>query len=253
MNSSPRVLAVVPARAGSKRFPGKNTRPFLDIPLIGHSILFAQLCPEIDRCIVSTDSPGIAEVAKAFGGDVPFMRPSELAQDETPMWPVLRHALSMAEEIEQSSYDYLILLDPTSPAREPSDVSEVVRLSEGHLDAEGVIGVSQPDFNPIWHCVVERNGWMRDLFDDGGHYDRRQDVGAVYRINGSIYLWRASFVRQETVSWRRNGKHIIYEVPDIRAVSIDTPEELERAELLVKNGLVEFPWLRGREAKECAR
>src|SRR6266540_2157187 len=189
-----RMLAIVPARGGSKGLPGKNIRPLAGLPLIAHSILFAARCPEIDRCIVSTDSREIARVARSFGGDVPFMRPASLAADDTPMWGVIRHALQRVEKAEQRTYDCVLLLDPTSPARESSDVAGVLRRLEESPDADGVIGVSRPDFNPIWHCVVERDGWMSDLIEGGGVSDRRQDVGVVYRINGSIYLWRAGFV-----------------------------------------------------------
>ena len=128
---------------------------------MAHTILFAKMCPDIERCIVSTDSPEIAEVARQFGGEVPFLRPAELARDDTPLWPVVRHTLAFAEE-RDGHYETLLLLDPTSPAREPLDVAEALRRLQAHPEADGVIGVSQPGFNPIWHCVVERDGWMAD-------------------------------------------------------------------------------------------
>jgi N-acylneuraminate cytidylyltransferase len=223
--------------------PGKNIRPFAGLPLIAHTILFAKSCPEIDRCIVSTDSEEIARVASQFGGDVPFLRPSELAGDDTPMWPVLRHALAWDEQHGGAQYDMLLLLDPTSPAREPSDVTGALNRLRRRPDADGIIGVSQPDFNPIWNCVVERDGWMESLISQDAEYNRRQDVPPVYRINGSMYLWRAQFVRSEEFSWRRSGRHLMYEIPEARALSIDTAVEFERAELLVKNGFIDLPWL----------
>ena len=100
MMGTDRVLAIIPARGGSKGLPGKNVRPLAGLPLIAHSIRFAKTCPEIDTCIVSTESQDIAEAARQLGGSVPFMRPTELAQDDTPTWPVLRHALSWMEEKE---------------------------------------------------------------------------------------------------------------------------------------------------------
>jgi N-acylneuraminate cytidylyltransferase len=245
MSLDARLLAVIPARGGSKGLPGKNIRLFAGHPLVAHTILFARTCPEIDRSIVSTDSPEIVEVSRQFGADMPFMRPSELAQDSTPMWPVLRHALDAVERAEQASYAFLLLLDPTSPAREPHDVTEVLRRLLASPDADGVISVSRPPFNPLWHCVRERDGWMADLVEGAGRFDRRQDVPPVYWINGSLYLWRASFVRREEQSWRR-GKSLIYETPEGRAMSLDTLEEFERAEQLVKSGLIAFPWLHER-------
>lgn len=239
-----RMLAVIPARGGSKGLPGKNLKPFAGLPLIAHTIVFAKMCPEIDRCLVSTDSPEIAETARRFGGDVPFLRPAELAHDTTPLWPVVQHALTWAEENEGTSYDLVLLLDPTSPARLSSDVTDAVQRLHDRPDADGVIGVSQPDFHPMWHCVVERDGWMADWHPDGARYTRRQDLPTVYRINGSLYLWRSDFVRRHSEqTWRVQGKHVLYEIPECRAMSIDTADEFARAEALVKSGLIHFPWL----------
>ena len=243
--SEPRgLLAVIPARGGSKGLPGKNVKPFAGLPLIAHSILFAKLCPEIDRCLVSTDSAEIADAARRVGGEVPFMRPAALAQDDTPLWPVLRHALAWAEAAQHAPYDAVLLLDPTSPGREPRDVSESLQRLLSAPAADGVVGVSRPDFHPIWHSVIERDGWMTDLHPEGTAVDRRQGLPTVYRINGSLYLWRAAFVRRlEAGHWRQMGKHLLHEIPERRAMSIDTADEFERAEALVKSGIITLPWM----------
>jgi CMP-N,N'-diacetyllegionaminic acid synthase len=244
MHKRQRLLAVVPARGGSKGLPGKNVRPLVGLPLIAHTLLFAKLCPDIERLIVTTDSEDIATVARGYDSDVPFVRPKELAQDDTPLWPVLQHALNAVEKEEGRSYDLLLLLDPTSPARLPADVSSALVMLNQEPAAAGILGVSQPSFNPIWHCVTAENGWMADLFDTAAKYTRRQDVPVVYRINGSIYLWRTEFVRSAGPDWRREGRHLIFEIPEIRAMSIDDLSEFNLAELLVRQGLVEFPWLK---------
>jgi N-acylneuraminate cytidylyltransferase len=249
LSGKQRLLAIIPARGGSKGLPGKNIRLFAGLPLIAHSILLAKMCPEISRLVVSTDSPEIAEVGRRYGADVPFLRPVELASDETPMWPVLRYALQAIEQEEGDRYDYLLLLDPTSPAREAGDISAALGRLLNCPAADGVVGVSRPDFNPIWHCVLEHEGWMVDLIDEGSRFERRQDVKVVYRINGVLYIWRADFVRKEKNSWRRCGKHLIYEIPEMRAMSIDSLDEFKRAEALVQSGLIRFPWLDG--VKEC--
>lgn len=251
MNDGRKLLAVIPARGGSKGLPGKNIRPFAGLPLIAHTIMFARMCPEIHRCLVSTDSTEIAETAKRFDADVPFIRPPELARDDVPLWPVLKHALEFAESQDGTRYDMLLLLDPTSPAREPADVAGVVAKLAGNPEADGVFGVSEPDFNPIWVGVVERDGWMADLVEGGGSFERRQDVPTVYRINGMLYIWRAGFVRSQEGSLRREGRHLIYQVPEERAMSIDTVAEFERAELLVNHGLINFPWLDGIQAAQA--
>lgn len=237
------LLAVIPARGGSKELPGKNLRLLAGLPLIVHSVLFAKMCPQIQRCVVSTDDPEIAGVARQFGAEVPFLRPAELAKDDTPLWHVVRHTLAFIEEHGCTRYDALVLLDPTSPAREPQDLAGALHRLEQTPAADGVIGVSRPPFNPIWHCVVERQGWMSDLFEEGSRVDRRQDAQPVYRINGSLYIWRTAFVRREPDSWRRGGRHLLHEIPQRRAMSIDTLEDFEQAEILVKSGLITLAWL----------
>jgi N-acylneuraminate cytidylyltransferase len=209
--------------------------------------LFARQCPEIDRVVVSTDSPDIARVARDYGADVPFLRPPDLARSDSPMWPVLRHALRMVEEAASTRFEYLLLLDPTSPARERADVREALQRLEKDQDAAGIVSVSEPPFNPMWHCVVNRGGYMADLLEGAALLHRRQDAPAVYRINGALYLWRAEFVRKQEAGWRGRGKHLLLEIPEIRAMSIDDLQQFQVAETLVKSGLVTFPWLADRE------
>jgi len=225
--------------------PGKNIRPLAGLPLIAHSIQMAKLCPQINRLIVSTDDKNIAAVAEQFGAETPFMRPADLARDDTPMWPVLRHALEAIEHAENSQYDFLILLDPTSPGRLPEDVAGALKKLMAKPEAAGIIGVSQPEFNPIWHCVTEHDGWMTDLIDTAGKYNRRQDVPSVYRINASLYIWKTDFVRREAEGWR-HAPHLIYEIPEQRAIHIDDLNEFEMAELMIRHGLIKLPWLGGK-------
>ena len=181
---------------------------------------------------------------------MPFLRPAELALDDTPMWPVLRHALQYSDDLEDAGYDYLLLLDPTSPARELGDVADALEKLDATPDADGIVSVSQPDFNPIWHCVVEKDGWMESLITDGAAYARRQDVPIVYRINGALYLWRSGFVRSEAESWRK-GRLLIHEMPEYRSMSIDTEEEFERAERMVTSGMIRFSWMETQDS-QCA-
>jgi len=237
-----KILAVIPARGGSKGLPGKNIRLLAGLPLIAHSIRLANLCPAITRTVISTDSEEIAKKAREAGGETPFMRPAELALDNTPMWPVLRHALNFVESEEYLTYDYLLLLDPTSPGRLPADIDSAYHKLRDNLEADGIIGVSQPDFNPIWHCVVSHDGWMANLIEAGDKYSRRQDVPPVYRINASLYMWRAGFVRKEQENWRR-GRLLMHEIPESRAIHIDELAEFERANLLISQGLVRLPWI----------
>lgn len=236
------LLAVIPARGGSKGLPRKALRPLAGRPLLAHTLELAGRCSEIDRTIVSTDDEEIAEVARSLGADVPFVRPAELAGDETPMWPVLRHALAEVDP-DGSRFGELLLLQPTSPARLPEDVAAALALLAARPDADGVVAVSEPTFNPLWSAVVERDGVLAPLVPGAGGYARRQDVPRVLRINGLLYLWRAAFVRAHEEDPAETAVRAALELPDRRAIDIDTAEDLELAELLLREGLIRLPWL----------
>jgi CMP-N,N'-diacetyllegionaminic acid synthase len=238
------VLAVIPARGGSKGLPGKNIRPIAGLPLLAHSIRCAAMVPGL-RVVVSTDDEKIRATAIASGAEAPFVRPAELANDSAPMMPVLTHALAEMERRDNRRYDAVLLLDPTSPGRHPEDIRRAVELLSG-ADASitGVVACSKPTFNPFWVGVVaDASGVLSPAFDTNAKYVRRQDVPPFYRICGSLYLWRRDFVESAPAAWVTEGKHLLLEVPEARSFSIDDLAEFQTAELLVANGLVEFPWL----------
>jgi N-acylneuraminate cytidylyltransferase len=235
-----RLLTVIPARGGSKGLPGKNTRPLAGLPLLAHSIRCARLAGLID-VIVSTDSPEIADVAHAHGAAVPFMRPHELATDAAAMMPVIEHALLEMESRAGERFDRVLLLDPTSPGRLPSDIEAAHRILDGDDAAMGVVAVSRPHFNPYWVGVTPIDGAMQPAFPEQARAARRQDLPAFFRINGSLYLWRRDYVVSRS-HWSE-VRILPYEIPESRAFSIDTLEEFEMAEWLLTTGRLELPWL----------
>jgi CMP-N,N'-diacetyllegionaminic acid synthase len=238
------MLAVIPARGGSKGLPGKNIRPLAGLPLIGHSIRLSKMCVEIAKCIISTDSEEIAAVAREYGAEVPFLRPAALAKDDTPMWPVLRHALMEMEAREHCRYGSVLLLSPASPARLPEDVSKATHLLEQDSSAVGVVAASKPTFNPRWACIdIAINGYMCQSFPDGSVYARRQDVPAIYRINGSLYLWRRDHVADSEAPRYFDVPHRMLEIPESRAIDIDSPHDFHLAELMLHADMIRFPWL----------
>lgn len=238
------MLAVIPCRGGSKGLPSKNIRVLAGLPLIGHSIRFAAFCPEITRYIVSTDSEEIRSVARDLGAEVPFLRPAELARDSTPMWPVLQHALAEMESREHCFYNSVLLLSPTSPGRLPEDVTEATRLLEQDDCAAGVVAVSEPAFNPRWTCIDKaKDGYMRQSFPNGEQYERRQDVPPIYRINGMLYLWRRDHVANSEKPGYFERPHRLLNIPDVRAIDIDTAADFHLAELKLRDGLIRLPWL----------
>jgi CMP-N,N'-diacetyllegionaminic acid synthase len=238
------VLAVIPARGGSRGLPNKNIAILAGLPLIAHSIRLSKLCTEITSCIVSTDSNEIAAVARDYGAEVPFLRPAVLAQDDTPMWPVIRHALVEMEKRERLQYGSVLLLSPTSPGRLPEDVSRAIHLLEEDTSAVGVVAASRPSFNPRWVCIdLAADGYMRQSFPDGNDYVRRQDVPTVYRINGALYLWRRDHVAASEMPCYFTAPHRMLEIPESRAVDIDSQQDLKLGEFMLRDGMIHFPWL----------
>ncbi len=241
-----RILAVIPARGGSKGLPGKNVRELFGLPLLAHSIKAAAMSPVVTRCIVSTDSEHIAAVARHHGGDVPFLRPPELAGDDTPMAPVVRHALAEVERQEGRDYDAVLLLDPTSPARVPEQLTAAAARLRDHPDLDGVVSVSEPTFNPVWVGVQPDGspaGTLERFFASGTGVTRRQEMGRYLRINGNFYLWRADFVRRLEGSWFDEGTHAGAEIPESQSFSIDDEYEFRLIEALIVARIITLPWI----------
>ena len=142
------ILALIPARGGSKGIPRKNIRNFAGYPLIAWSIAVGLQAETVTRVIVSTDDDEIAAVAREYGAEVPFMRPVELAQDRTPDLPVFEHALKMLEEVDGYKPDVVVQLRPTSPIRPRGMVDEAVHILHSHNDADCVRGVVPAGQNP---------------------------------------------------------------------------------------------------------
>lgn len=236
------ILAVIPARGGSKGLPGKNIRELAGMPLIAHSIALAKMCAEIDTLIVSTDSSEIADVARRFGADVPFMRPVALAGDDVGTIPVLQHALDEMNKIAGKQFASVLLLDPTSPGRLPEHVSEACKLLEDDATADGVVACSQPKFNPFFVGVLNDEGYLRRACGEQV-YTHRQKVPPFFRVNGSLYLWRSEFLRNTPPTWL-NGRHRMLEVPEDLAFSIDDLMEFKVADFVISNGLVKLPWVK---------
>ena len=239
----PRVLAVVPARGGSRGLPGKNTRSLCGMPLVGHAIRAAEATPAVTRIVVTTDSPEIAEVARQYGGDVPFLRPRELAADDTPMAPVIAHAVTTVESMDGTSYDAVLLLDPTSPARDPEQITRALELLWHDPQLDGVVSVSEPTFQPEWVGVRQTGSTLGRYFASGVGVTRRQDTDRYLRINGNFYVWRASFARALKQSWFDEGRYAGVEIPEAQAFSIDDDYEFRLIEALVTAGLVRLPWI----------
>lgn len=217
------TLGLILARGGSKGLPGKNTRSLCGKPLIAWTIEAALQCAEIDRLILSTDDPEIANVADTWGCEVPFMRPSELAGDETPAIEVALHALDSL----QNKYDLLVLLQPTSPLRLPADISACIcACRQG--GAPGCVSITKATESPYWMFTKTSEGELHNIIADKCIPLRRQALPTAYLINGAVYAARVDWLRQHT-SFIGPGVRG-HEMPAERAEDIDTLEDFEAAE-----------------------
>lgn len=245
-----RTLAVIPARGESKGLPRKNIYPFCGMPLIAHTIYYAQSCQCLDAIVVSTEDKEIENVALDYGVGV-LERPLDLAQDDIPIWYVLRHVLA-ALEGTQYLYDYVVLLETTSPLRRLGEMDEALQMLGDDLEAEGLMSVAQYQFNPLWNGFISKQAGGSEYLDylvpEGSDAWQRQQVKTVYHHSGDFYIFRAKFLRENRRYQKRNDgstpNFLFYRVPEFTSFSIDTREELEWAEQLVLRGLVDLPWVK---------
>lgn len=239
MVATPQVLALIPARGGSKGIPRKNIRPFAGHPLIAYSIAAGLQAETVTRVIVSTDDAQIAEVARQYGAEVPFLRPPELAQDETTDLPVFEHALRWLAEHEGFKPDIVVQLRPTSPVRPRGLVDEAVHLLLAHPEADSVRGVVPAGQNPykMWR-IDPQSGRMRPLLTLEGiaepYNAPRQSLPPVFWQTGHIDVIRAQTILEKH---SMSGQTILPIKIDPRyTVDIDTINDWQRAEWLVYFG-----------------
>ena len=226
-----KVAAVIPARGGSKSIPGKNTVQMAGKPLIAWTIETSQKTAIVDRTIVSTDSLEIADISKKYGAEVPFMRPPELAQDDTPGVQPFIHAVKWLEDHENYLPDYALYLQPTSPLRNVSDIEAAVKLAISK-NADAVVSVTTPEHHPYWMKKVDQDGRMEDFIPTEKPYIRRQDLPKAFALNGAIYLVRRDVLLARG-SWYTESTYAFIMPPE-RSIDIDSPWHLSLAEFLLK-------------------
>ena len=195
------IYSLIPARGGSKGVPHKNVRLLRGKPLIVHSIEISLKCPSIQRTFISTDSQQIAEVARNAGGEVPFLRPSELAQDDTRDLPVFQHFLGWLEQNDVPLPDAIFQFRPTSPSRSVSKIEEAVELLKRHPRADSVRGVIEPAQNPYKMWSIGTDGFMRPLLSISGvsepFNEPRQSLPKVYWQVGYLDLIRTRTISEQ--------------------------------------------------------
>lgn len=222
-----KVLALIPARGGSKGIPGKNIHPVGGRPLLAWSIDVARQSRYIDRTIVSTDDPRIAAIARELGAEIPFMRPEELARDDTPGMAPVMHALANIP-----GFDVLVLLQPTSPLRTAADVDgaiEKVVLA----GSPACVSVSEAENHPYWTYRMDAKGCLTPFLEvPEDRFSRRQDLPPAFTLNGAVYA--------ANIAWlNRTGTFLSKEtaglaMPAERSIDVDTIEDIERVEEIIR-------------------
>jgi CMP-N-acetylneuraminic acid synthetase len=226
-----RAVAFIFARGGSKGLPGKNIRMLFGKPLIAWSIGHAQAVPRIERVIVSTDSKEIADVARKYGAEVPFIRPNELASDSSPEWLAWQHALKFLLETEGRLPEVMISIPTTAPLRLPVDIEKCLdEYAKGKADV--VITVTHAHRNPYFNMVKENNdGTVGLVFPSAHTLTRRQDAPNVYDVVTVAYVMNPEFVMTHQSYFE--GKVSAVLVPLKRSIDIDTLLDFKLAEFLL--------------------
>ena len=229
-----KYIILICARGGSKGLPGKNIKQLNGIPLIGWSIKIAKQIDRISRIIVSTDSEEIAKVALKYGAEVPFMRPKELAQDDSPEWLVWKHAIKHVESYGNEDIDAIIVLPVTAPLRSVKDVNSCIDLFE-ESEVDSVITVSEASRSPYFNMIVNNDsGYASLVISPENQITRRQDAPEVFDMTTVAYVVNTNVVKQSNSIFEGKVKSII--IPQERSIDIDTLLDFKIAECLVLNG-----------------
>jgi len=225
------ITAIIFARGGSKGLPGKNIRPLAGKPLIAWAIEHALAVNRIDNVIVSTDADDIAEVARDYGAIVPFIRPEELARDNSPEWLAWRHALNYLKETDGAFPDVMISVPTTAPLRLPCDIEKCMdEYDKG--DADMVITVTDPNRNPYFNMVrTNDDGTVSLVNPPQSAIARRQDAPLVYDMATVAYVVRPEFVMSHNSLFEGRVRSV--NIPRERALDIDTLYDFHIAECLI--------------------
>ncbi|MDS1369869.1 acylneuraminate cytidylyltransferase family protein [Aliarcobacter butzleri] len=211
-------LAIIPARGGSKRLPRKNVLDLCGKPLITHTIEAGLKSNYIDKVIVSSDDEEILEISKKFGAET-VKRPDELASDIATTFDAVKHTID--NNIDK--FDYIVLLQPTSPLRNEKHINEAIELLE-EKKAKAIISVCEIDHSPLWSNTLPENSSMNNFLKDGVLNKRSQDLPKYYRLNGAIYICKTDKLLENKGFFLKDN--IFAYVMD-KESSIDIDEEMD--------------------------
>lgn len=221
-----KVLALITARGGSIGVIRKNVREIAGKPLIAWTIEAAKRSVYIDRLVLSTENEEIANVARQWGCEVPFVRPSELAQADTPGIEPVLHAIKLI-----SGYDYVVLLQPTSPLRTSEDIDNCIELCE-RKESNASVSVTVPDKSPYWMFSLDEHKQMFPIVPIENNGLRRQDLPPAVALNGAVYVAKCNWLLKEKSFLSKET--LAYEMDKERSIDIDTEYDLHIADTLLR-------------------
>ena len=231
-NNEPRAIGFIFARGGSKGVPGKNIKALAGKPLIAYAIETARACSLIETIIVSTDDPAIAAVAREYGAEVPFVRPAELAADNSPEWLAWQHAIRWVQA-QRGEFDTFISLPTTSPFRTADDVMACINTLRADPATDVVITVRKAERSPYFNMVrLDGAGYAHLVIEPTQTVVRRQDVPAVFDVTTVAYAARPVFVLNANHLFEGNVRTV--QIPTERAMDIDTPYDFMLAECIAR-------------------
>jgi len=222
------MLAIIPAREGSKGVVGKNIKPLGGIPLIAHTIKAAIKSKKIDRVIVSTDSQAIADISKEYGAEVPFLRPKSISQDDSLILDNYKYMLERLKIEKGEIIKSFVALQPTSPFRNSFDIDAAVKLfCENKTDS--VISFTQELHPPEWNRIVNNDNTFSNFITEEIY--NRQVYNSLYRFNGAVYVYKSNLIENSIMY---NETSLAYVIPEERALDIDTENDFMYAEFLIE-------------------
>ena len=223
-----KVLAIIPARKGSKRLPNKNKLDLNGKPLIAWTIESAMKSIYIDDIAISTNDEDIVEIAKLYDIDVPFLRPVELSSDKASTMDVIFHTINFYKSIGRY-YDIIILLQPTSPLRTSVDIDNSFKLLS--KDVKAIVSVCELDHSPLWSNVLPTNNSLEFFLKEDVQGLRSQDLPQYYRLNGAIYLSRINYLKMNKNFFGNQSK--AYIMATNNSIDIDTKLDFELCKLIM--------------------
>lgn len=225
------MLAIVPARGGSKGVPGKNIKELCGKPLIAYTIDEAKKSQIIDRLVLSTDDEQIAKVSEKYDIEIPFMRPPKLSQDSSLAIDNYIYTLDRLNKEFKTQHDEFIVLQPTSPFRLASDIDAAISLFY-EKNADSVISVCEAPHPPTWSKRMDPSGRLKSYFEMKSDNKNRQEIESAYIPNGAIFILKLSSIK--SIYSYYTDKTYGYEMPSARSIDIDTPLDFEFAEFLMR-------------------